>query len=130
MKGSLDRTGRLVNGGPALRFSRFFLVSSVFSLAFAACAQEFVPGEVLVKFDSATPAFNRFETENIEAKIVEEIPELGVSRVALPKGYAVADGVRYFKGVLTVKFVEPNYIARMHVNDTYYTPSVQWGLFK
>lgn len=107
---------------------RLWLACSFIVCLSFAWAQDFAPGQVLVKFKPG--ASGVLENVFIGAFPVERLPVLQVDRVLLPPGMPVAAAIRYYRYLPTVEFAEPNYIYRAHLipNDQHY--GVQWGLPK
>jgi thermitase len=91
---------------------------------------EFVPSEVLVKFKSDAPsAIVQAVLAAQYARVVGEVPTLGVQRLTVPQGQelAIIAALRHHP---LVEYAEPNYIvhAILTPNDPYF--SSQWGLTK
>ena len=82
-------------------------------------AQEFVPGEVLVKF-TATGSQARAVAAGalLGASVKREIGGIGVALVQLPPGVSVQQAVSFYSGMSGVVFAEPNGIMQaMFVPD-------------
>ncbi len=91
---------------------------------------EFVPGEVLVKFKSGAPKANvQAALATQDARPVGEVSALGVQRLKVPEGQELATIAALQRHPL-VEYAEPNYIIRavLTPNDTYFP--AQWGLTK
>jgi thermitase len=91
---------------------------------------EFVPGEVLVKFKiDAPPTSAQAALLAQDARAVGEVPALGVQRLKVPEGQELAV-VAALQPHPLVEYAEPNYILRavLTPNDPYF--SSQWGLTK
>jgi thermitase len=92
-------------------------------------SDEFVPGEVLVKFkrDASLP---KMQTTLLaqNARAVGEIPALGVQRLSVPEGQELTVITALQQNSL-VEYAEPNYIIRavLTPNDTYFL-SHQWNM--
>jgi thermitase len=89
-----------------------------------------MPGEVLVKFKSDAPSASvQVALSAQDARIVGEVPALGVQRLTVPEGQelAIIAALRHHP---LVEYAEPNYIIRavLTPNDPYF--SSQWGLTK
>ncbi|MFY9233455.1 MAG: S8 family peptidase [Fimbriimonadaceae bacterium] len=110
-----------------MKLTKIFLSIAALAAAIVInAAPEFVEDEVLVKFKPGSTQLERL----VQGEVIEEIPNIGVKRIRLPYGWNVPDMVKWFNAQPGVEFAEPNFIARADVNDQYYTPSIQWGLFK
>lgn len=91
--------------------------------------QEFVPGEVLVKF-TATSASARALAANAlpGAHVVRDIGGIDVSLVQLPSGVSVHQAVAFYSGMSGVAFAEPNGIMRaLYVPNDPLFGTDQWG---
>ncbi len=100
---------------------------------------EFVPGEVVIKFSSGSSSTQREEVLNrISAKVKEKI----LTRVMLARGdneglnlvstnFPVRDAVQLLRGLPNVEYAEPNYIYNHFAtsNDPYYTNGSLWGMY-
>jgi len=90
--------------------------------------EEYVTGEVLVKFKAGTPEdeINRIHSE-IGAIVLPTSEYVDFQKVAVPEGKTVPDVVRFYRQNLNVEYAEPNYIARLffYPNDPKY--GNQWG---
>ena len=89
-----------------------------------------MPGEVLVKFKSDAPSASvQVALSAQDARVVGEVPALGVQRLTVPEGQelAIIAALRHHP---LVEYAEPNYIIRavLTPNDPYF--SSQWGLTK
>ncbi|HRI45007.1 MAG TPA: S8 family peptidase [Fimbriimonadaceae bacterium] len=92
-------------------------------------AQEFVPGEVLVKF-TATGSQARAVAAGalLGASVKREIGGIGVALVQLPPGVSVQQAVSFYSGMSGVVFAEPNGIMQaMFVPDDPLFGTDQWG---
>lgn len=95
----------------------------------SAQTQEFVPGEVLVKF-SETSVHGRAAAASalLGATVERNIDGIGVSLVRLPPGVTVPQAVSFYSGMPGVVFAEPNGIMRaMFVPDDPLFGTDQWG---
>ncbi|MFO0980781.1 MAG: S8 family peptidase [Planctomycetota bacterium] len=88
-------------------------------------AQEYAPGEVLVKFKSASDA--AAASAKLGATVVEELRQIGVSRLQLPQNVSVDQAVAEFKRLPSVVFAEPNYIAHASLIPNDPSWGSQWG---
>jgi len=77
-------------------------------------SQEFMPGQVLVKFK---PALSEAEIATILAAYktdkIAQIPELNIYQLRVPESFSVEDAVYAYSTHPDVEFAEPNYIARI-----------------
>jgi len=94
------------------------------------CAQQFVPGEILVKFRHGTPPSEIASIHRLNGSVVRGmIPGIETFRVSAPVGKEYEHAKKY-KGWKCVEFAEPNYIAS--VNEIIpldpYFESGQWTL--
>ena len=91
---------------------------------------EFVPGEVLVKFQSDAPQTSvQAALSAQDARVVGEVPALGIQRLRVPQGQELAI-IAALRRYPLVEYAEPNYIIRaiLTSDDPYF--SFQWGLTK
>ncbi len=84
------------------------------TLSFSAMGQqnEFVQGEVLVKFKgSSSVALNSASLANraIGASTKSVVVPLSLNQVKIPNGMMVMDAVSYYQSLTTVQYAEPNY---------------------
>ena len=100
---------------------------------------EFVPGEVVIKFTSGTLSTRREVVLNrISAKVTEKI----LTRAMLARGdneginlvsttFPVREAVQLLRGLPNVEYAEPNYIYNHFAtsNDPYYTNGSLWGMY-
>lgn len=100
---------------------------------------EFVPGEVVIKFTSGTLSTQREAVLNrISAKVKEKI----LTRVMVARGdneginlvsttFPVQEAVQLLRGLPNVEYAEPNYIYNHFAtsNDPYYTNGSLWGMY-
>lgn len=78
---------------------------------------DFAPGEVLVKYRgsaSAVNAYSSFANRPIKAQTLGTLKQIGTTRVKLPTGMSVKDGINYYKRLSYVEYAEPNHIRRPH----------------
>jgi len=68
---------------------------------------EFVPGEILVKFKSASNTGAAVH-KALGSKVKTTISKLSVQVVTLPKGMALVDALNYYRGLNSVEYAEPN----------------------
>lgn len=95
-------------------------VASVFCMA---QQNEFVQGELLIKFRGTGATFQNNATVTsraIGATIKKTIQPLNVVKVKLPTGMSVMDAVAYYRANFNVVYAEPNYKGKYHFipNDT------------
>lgn len=91
----------------------------VWIAAFAAVAvraQDFEPGEVLVKFRPGNTLAAVAARQALGARTVELLPEIGVQRLELRRGASVQATVAAWRRLPFVEFAEPNY--RVHADTT------------
>ena len=95
----------------------------------AAFPAEFVPGEVIVQFESASTASARRTAIAAEdARLAENLPVPGAALVELPPGQSVAAAVRDFAARPGVVAAQPNFVYHAEVlpNDPRF--GELWGL--
>lgn len=110
--------------------SSFVLGLIAASVALAnAQTYDYVPGEVLVKFDSAnTQARSAAARALPGASLKREIGGIGVALVQLPPGVSVPQAISFYSGMSGVAFAEPNGIMQaMLVPDDPFFGTDQWG---
>lgn len=95
-----------------------------------AASDAYVPGEILVKFKPAFAGIADTTRTAIGAKLKRSIPMFGIEAVKLPAGMSVEQGIKYYKGLGTVEFAEPNYVRKVDFvpNDPLYKS--EWHLPK
>ncbi len=92
--------------------------------------QEYVPGEIIVKFKPGTPGD---VMANLNSKhgtsVLYTSPFAGFKRLRIPRGRTLAQMVEIYKRNPNVEYAELNYIAHAHIvpNDPLYNP-YQWHL--
>ena len=107
--------------------------------SFTAAADEFVPGEILVKFKDGTSetvraaaigkakgrAGERIHTASMKRRGDAE----GITVVHTPLG--VSEAIQAMRAQPEVEYAEPNWIYRHNAtsNDTYYTNGSLWGMY-
>lgn len=95
--------------------------------ALSAPAEEYVPGEIIVKF-KPTVSFQKASTTlaDLGSSVISTNEAIGIHQVAIPTDKTVEEMVKAFSARPDVEFAEPNYIAHafMTPNDPYY--SYQW----
>lgn len=108
--------------------SSFALALAAVSAALADFPQEFVPGELLVKFKapSASPEVTKV-LKQVGAEVIDELSEIGVSHLRIPETVSVRDAVSYFSKLPNVEFAEPNGIWRAQFVPNDPSWSQQWG---
>lgn len=95
-------------------FSRIFILALFLSAAFAH-AQEYVPGEVIVRLKGDESSRGTFMGKAVSAKAMileESFDRLSMHRFALRKGQTVEQAVAELKQDPEVLYAEPNYIFR------------------
>lgn len=76
---------------------------------------EFVPGEVIVKFKAGmNTSRHNMAHGAIKASVKHLIPKLGVQTARIPSGMRVMDAVAYYRSLPTVQYAEPNYKGEYH----------------
>lgn len=90
----------------------------------------YVPNQVLVKFKTSAQSVSRIAHTAIGARVVRELPKIGVQTVRIPAGWTVTRALQYYKRLPSVQYAEANYYAKATatVNDPLY--SQQWWLEK
>ncbi len=87
------------------------LFISVFCSLAWADDSEYIPNEVLVKFKGQLAA-NTYHSTNanraIGAKSLEQLSQLGVTRIRVPDGMSFEDARAYYKGLPAVEYIERN----------------------
>ena len=110
--------------------TRWILVWSALLVAWhlSASAEEYVGGEILVRFKTTTTESNRTDFERQERLVfLQEIPTVKVRLYRLPDGIEVLSAVERCKQHPFVEFAEPNHTRQlMGAPDPYY--SQQWSL--
>ncbi|MCJ7750298.1 MAG: S8 family serine peptidase, partial [Armatimonadetes bacterium] len=95
-------------------------------------ATPYVPDQVLVKFRPGTPASEIARAHaSAHAAIRDEIPQIGVQIVGLPRGLSVGKAIGFYERNPNVEFVEPDYYIEpsLRPNDEWYANwqlSLQW----
>lgn len=92
--------------------------------------QEYVPGEIIVKFKPGTPGKVMAELNSKNgASVLSTSPFAGFKRLRIPRGRTLAQMVEIYKRNPNVEYAEINYVAFAHMipNDTFYSPP-QWHL--
>lgn len=100
---------------------------------------EFVPGEVIIKFSSGTLSTQR---EAVLSRISAKVKEKILTRVMVARGdneginlvsttFPVWEAVQMLRGLPNVEYAEPNYIYNHFAtsNDPYYTNGSLWGMY-
>lgn len=83
----------------------------------------YVPDQVLVKFQPGTPASVVARAHaSIHAAIRDEIPQIGVQIVGLPRGLSVGRAIGFYERNPNVEFAEPDYYVEraLSPNDPYW----------
>lgn len=96
------------------------LVLALFGAMALGQLNEFVPGEVIVKFKSTSMNTSRVNPAHaaIRATVKRTIPRLGVQTARIPNGMQVMDAVAYYRSLPSVQYAEPNFKGKYH-----YTPN-------
>jgi thermitase len=95
-----------------MNFNRFSLLLAAVLVSASASGQrlEYAPGEILVRFK---PGFSpQVAHAQIGSAVESEIPQIRVHEVQLPNGWSVQRGLRFYRGLASVEYAEPNYIRR------------------
>jgi thermitase len=111
------------------RVSGLFLAALAAATVATAQVQEYVPGEVLVKF-AATSSQARASAASalLGATVKREIEGIGVSSIRLPPGVSVPQAVSFYNSMPGVEFAEPNGIVHaMFVPNDPLWGTDQWG---
>src|ERR1700687_1167829 len=90
---------------------------------------QYVPGEVLVKFKETTATKAR--AQSIGRQLSQELEELdraGLVRIKLKDGQGLAEALSAYQGDPEVEYVQPNYIYKLQAlpNDPLF--GQMWGL--
>jgi len=90
---------------------------------------DYVPGEVLVKFN---PLKSPFTMENAATQIganeIRTFANIGVHQMTIPDGMTVEQAVRYYQNNPDVEFAEPNYYRHKLVTPNDPSFGSLWGL--
>ena len=90
---------------------------------------DYVPGEVLVKFN---PLMSPFAMENAATQIganeIRTFANIGVHQMTIPDGMTVEQAVRYYQNNPDVEFAEPNYYRHKVVTPNDPSFGNLWGL--
>ena len=107
--------------------------------SFTAAADEFVPGEILVKFkDGTSESVRAAAIGKANGKAGERIRTASMKRRGDAEGItmvhtpmAVSEAIQAMRGLPEVEYAEPNWIYRHAAvsNDTYYTNGSLWGMY-
>lgn len=91
---------------------------------------EYVPGQVIVKFRPGFAGTSRTTHATINARVTREVAATGYQTIQLRSGMTVDAGVKYYRSLVGVESVQPNYIAKAFFtpNDPRYAN--QWWLKK
>ena len=90
---------------------------------------EFMPGEVLIKFnEKATQAEMKALHSNLRAQEIKRIEPIGVRRIKLPSDISVEEAVANYEMDPNVEYAEPNYILHFTAIPTDSDFSELWGL--
>jgi thermitase len=80
-------------------------------VALASSAQEYVPGEVIVRFRAeVSRAAERHANARVGARVAARYPALRVQVAKVPAGVSVAAAIRRYEADPAVAFAEPNYL--------------------
>lgn len=100
---------------------------------------EFVPNEVLIKFNMSDGKSQSKALSLIQASVVETISTNAMEAKGIAKGELILvsskmntlDAIKAIKDLPEVEYAEPNYIYRHNAtsNDTYYTDGSLWGMY-
>ncbi|MFM8441290.1 MAG: S8 family peptidase [Acidobacteriota bacterium] len=98
----------------------------------AVTAQNFAPGELLVKINAASQnlAFKNRSIEKVGAKMLQQFTGSDWIRVRLPKGMSLDEGIERFGDFPEVEAVQPNFYYHLLAtpNDTSF--GSLWGMTK
>ncbi|MEO8071734.1 MAG: S8 family serine peptidase [Acidobacteriota bacterium] len=88
----------------------FILLAANFVFAQKSSANNYVEGELLVKYKNGTASAAAFEMNNqIGANVLEEFPELGWQRVKIPANLSFDKALSLYKSNREVEYVQPNF---------------------
>ena len=97
--------------------------------ALSAPAEEYAPGEIIVKFKPAV-SYAKASTAlaDLGSTVISTNEAIGIHQVAIPPDKTVEEMVKAFSARPDVEYAEPNYIAHafMTPNDPYYV--YQWHM--
>lgn len=114
--------------------ANLLLAQALSAWMIAPTAATAVPGEVVVKYrtTSAVSAASILNEAKLNAVVTDRNADLGFSVLRLPQGQTVAQALKVLRADPNVEYAEPNYLyyASYTPNDTFYTSTVQWPLFK
>lgn len=94
--------------------------------------QQYVPGELLVKFSSVTRSLSAESNALVGAETVQQIDNDGLERVRLPEGLTVEAAIAVYNTLNGVEYAQPNfYYHRLATpNDPLFSQANMYGLFK
>lgn len=100
---------------------------------------EFMPNEVLIKFNMADGKSQSKALSLIQASVVETISTNAMEAKGIAKGELILvsskmntlDAIKAIQDLPEVEYAEPNYIYRHNAtsDDTYYTDGSLWGMY-
>jgi subtilisin family serine protease len=102
----------------------------VSTLPTLALSQDYVQGEILVKFKVSASSTNRSSLHaNLGSSVLRNLNSIGVQQLKVRPGLSVQDAIREYENLSEVEYAQPNYIYYLHAttpNDPDY--SSLWGL--
>lgn len=112
-----------------MKLRTFAVLAGLLGILATSAAQDFVPGEVLVRFRDGAAA------QAIAAAKCSELGQvsgLGISRIKVRSDWSVNDAIQYFKSRSDVIFAEPRGImyAQWTPNDPYLGEQYGWAQIK
>ncbi len=92
---------------------------------------EFVPGELLVKFNNDIRAgSSQLSSEQIGAQVIHDFSSIGWKHVHLPQGMTVSDGIAFYQSLPGVVAAQPNYVYHTDITPNDPQFSSLYGLAK
>lgn len=119
----------------AMGIANILLAKALAASFLAPAGPGYVPDEVVVRYRSGlgmSYVSRAFSQVRLNAQVTDQNEDLGFVVFKLPAGTNLAAALRTLRADPSVEYAEPNYIyhADFVPNDTYYTSSIQWPLFK
>lgn len=119
-----------------MRRLKYFLPVIIFALSVVSAAaqtraDQWAPGELLVKFtDKPTGLMARQANRTVGAEVIENLGDLPWQRIKLPQGLAIEKAIAMYRGLDGVEFAQPNYYYHLLAtpNDTLYANAGMYGL--
>lgn len=115
-----------------VKLCMFLIVTSLFIMTVPTLAfsQDYVQGEILVKFKVSASSTNRASLKvNLGSSVLRNLNSIGVQQLKVRPGLSVQDAIKEYENRPEVEYVQPNYIYYLQSttpNDPDY--SNLWGL--